>query len=164
MAEEEKNQDDKLSQNFYYATWLIKVIAIIIGVIIFIFSRNAFIFFSAAMLPSIIIIFIDKANHKCLSATIFTFNIIGLLPFFKMMWSSSVIDSAAKNIIADPFSWIIVYSATTIGVIIYYVLPAIISHIYVTRANLKIKQLINERDRIAFDWQIEVQTIESKFF
>lgn len=151
---------DKQVENFQYATALIKIILGFLAIGIFLFSKHAFIFFSAAVLPSIVIIFIDTADHKCLSATTCTFNLIGIIPFLKELYISQSPHLASKNIITTPTSWLVVYATTLIGLAIYMSLPSIIAQIYIAKANMRISTLITYRKKICSEWDIKLEDLK----
>jgi len=157
MNNEGKDLLDNHVENFTYATRLIKFIILFVGLIIFLYSRHAFIFFSAAVLPSIIVIFLDRVEHKCMSATVCTFNLIGVTPYLKQMYVSRSAHDSAKDIISNPTAWLIIYTVTFIGIVIYMSLPQIISQIYVAKANMRISKLISHRNKICADWDIKVE-------
>ena len=153
--------DDQV-ENFRYTTSLIKIVIFIVAVFIFVFSRYAFIFFSAAVFPSIAVIFLDKAGHKCASATICTFNLIGITPYLKRLWNTQTVNDAAKDIIMDPIACVIIFSTTFVGFFIYTSLPPLIAKIYVAKANVKIDSLIAQRNKICSEWDIKLEEREKE--
>lgn len=159
MANLQKDTLDHHIENFQYATSLIKIIFILIGGGIFMFSRYAFIFFAAAMLPSIAVIFADRAPHKCASATICTFNLMGVVPYLKVLWLAPSFNSGAKDVIADPIAWIIIYSTAFLGFVIYLTLPAAIARLYVVKANMRIAKLVDHRNQICSEWDIKLDEV-----
>ena len=165
MAALEKDALDNQIENFKYATSLIKLILAVTAVVIFMFSRHAFIFFSAAILPAITVIFSDKGTHKCASATICTFNLMGVTPYLRELWHAHSIDDAAREIISDPIAWLMIYSTAFVGFLIYITLPAIIAQMYVAKANIRIATLVGHRNRICTEWDIklEEETKEESF-
>ena len=127
-------------KSFKFASSLIKVIAFVISLMVLVISRYAFIFFTAAMLPTIFAIFFDKNSHRCLSATICSFNLIGVMPYLIRMWESSSVDYVAKQILADVGTWMIIYGAAFIGQLLYASMPLLIVKLYSTKINVKISK------------------------
>ncbi|MDX1924416.1 MAG: hypothetical protein SFT91_04270 [Rickettsiaceae bacterium] len=148
------NDTNAEHQNFAYATSFIRVIFVILGIFIFINSRYAFIFFSAAIIPSIATLFADKAPHKCASATICTFNLIGALPYLKELYFAHSINDAAKEVIINPIAWTVIYASAFVGFVIYFTLPEIVAHFYVVKANMKILNLNEKKREICNQWDI----------
>ena len=148
---------DISEKNFTFASSLIKVIAVIIALMVVVLSRYAFIFFSAAMLPTIFAIFFDKNNHKCLSATICSFNLIGVLPYLIRIWGSNNIDYVSKQVLSSASTWMVIYGAAFIGQLIYISLPLLIAKVYTSRIKVQIKKHLKQHQDICDKWDIEVK-------
>ncbi|NDB82821.1 MAG: hypothetical protein EB127_08780 [Alphaproteobacteria bacterium] len=146
--------------NFSLTSSLIKILICFIGIIIFLYSRYAFIFFSAAILPSIGAFFADQVGHKCASATISTFNLLGVTPYLKKIYFAPSMNEAAKDMVINPYTWITIYTITFIGCLIYMIVPEILAQMYLIRYNLKIGNLVDRRDTIAKEWGIIIEAQE----
>jgi hypothetical protein len=148
-------------QNFKFASSLIQVIVFIIGLMILVTSRYAFIFFLTAMLPTIFAFFWDRNKHKCALATICTFNLIGILPHLMRMWdSSNNVNHTAKLIMANIDTWIIVYGAAFVGQLLYISLPILITKIYEARVRAQILTLETRIGSLSEEWGIADATEE----
>ena len=146
-------------REFMFAASFIKVIAALIAVFVLIISKYAFIFFAAAMLPTLVSIFFDQHSHKCASATICTFNLIGLMPYLIKVWSAKdLIDTVAKGIIADLDTWIIVYGAAFVGQILYVSLPLVFVKFYKLLMNGHIAKLEAKKHDSAQKWNVKVSS------
>ena len=141
-------------QNFKFAAALIKIIAIIIALMVMLVSKYAFIFFISAMLPTIIAVFFDKNSHKCASATICTFNLIGVLPYLMRIWSSQSINSMAKLVIADIDTWMFIYGAAFTGQVLYMTMPLLIVKYYAAKAQVRIHRLEKRYQQLSEEWGI----------
>jgi len=142
-------------QSFKFASSLIQVIVLVIGLMVLVISRYAFIFFLTAMLPTIFAFFWDKNSHKCALATICTFNLIGVLPYLMRIWDNSkIINSISKLIIADADTWIVVYGAAFVGQLLYLSLPLLITKIYAARVQTQILALETRAESISTEWGI----------
>lgn len=141
-------------QNFKFAASLIKIIAFLIAIMVLVVSKYAFIFFSAAMLPTIFAIFFDRNAHKCASATICTFNLIGVLPYLIRLWNSTSINSMAKLVISDVDSWMVIYGAAFVGQLLYMSLPLLIVKMYSAKVQVQITSLEKKYNQIAEEWGI----------
>ncbi|MES2214978.1 MAG: hypothetical protein V4485_03035 [Pseudomonadota bacterium] len=142
-------------QGFKFATIFIRIIAGCIGVLILVISRYAFVLYLAAMLPSVVAIFVDRTDHKCSSATICSFNLIGTLPYIIRLWDSSDLATAVQTTITDIRTWFMIYGVTLVGHIVYWLLPLIFSKLYVTKFQIHSSFLQADRDRICADWGIK---------
>jgi hypothetical protein len=148
---------EKYDKNFGFAASLIKIIAIFIAIMVLVISRYAFIFFAAAMLPTVFAIFLDKNHHRCLSATVCSFNLIGVLPFLIRIWESGSVDGASKSILADVSTWMIVYGAAFIGQLLYASMPLLIVKIYNARIQVRINKHKEEHKVLREKWGIPLK-------
>lgn len=105
---------ENTDKSFKFTSSLIKVIAIVIALMVLVISGYTFIFFTAAMLPIVFGIFFDKNFHRCLSATIYSFNLIGRHAVSNTHVESSSVDYVVKQILADVGTWMIIYGAAFI--------------------------------------------------
>ena len=147
---------------FKATTLLIKIFALLLGCIILLFSQYGFIFFSAAMLPTVIVIFVDRKNVKCASATICTFNLIGVLPYLTQIWSSVSMDETSKMLITDIKTWGVVYGSAVIGQFVYWILPLIFSKLYSIKTKVEVAILHSHRDKLCTDWSIRLDNLYLK--
>ena len=148
---------ENTDKSFKFASSLIKVIAIVIALMVLVISRYAFIFFTAAMLPTVFAIFFDKNSHRCLSATICSFNLIGVLPYLIRMWESSSVDYVAKQILADVGTWMIIYGAAFIGQLLYASMPLLIVKLYSAKINIKIAKYEKQYKALYDQWGIDLK-------
>lgn len=148
---------ENTDKSFKFASSLIKVIAFVISLMVLVISRYAFIFFAAAMLPTIFAIFFDKNSHRCFSATICSFNLIGVMPYLIRMWESSSVDYVAKQILADVGTWMIIYGAAFIGQLLYASMPLLVVKLYSTKVNVKIAKYEKRHKTLCDQWGIDLK-------
>jgi hypothetical protein len=148
--------DEKADRNFKFASSLIKIIAVVIALMILVVSRYAFIFFAAAMLPTIFAIFLDRNYHRCLSATICSFNLIGVMPYLIRIWQSSSVDYAAKHILSDVETWAVIYGAAFIGQMLYISMPLLIVKLYSAKIQAKLSKYKKQHKILCDQWGIDI--------
>lgn len=149
--------EENTDKSFKFASSLIKVIAIVITLMVLIISRYAFIFFAAAMLPTVFAIFFDKNSHRCLSATICSFNLIGVMPYLIRVWESSSVDYVAKQILADVGTWMIIYGAAFIGQLLYASMPLLVVKLYSAKINMRIAKYEKRHKALNDQWGIDLK-------
>ena len=154
-------QDNKETY-FKATTILVKILALFLGCIILFFSQYGFIFFSAAMLPTVIVIFVDRKNIKCASATICTFNLIGTLPYLTQIWLSVSMNETAKILISDMRTWGVIYGSAVIGQFVYWIVPLVFSKLYSIKTKVEVAILSAHRDRLCTDWSIKFENLYLK--
>lgn len=149
--------NENTDKSFKFASSLIKVIAIVIALMVLVISRYAFIFFAAAMLPTVFAIFFDKNSHRCLSATICSFNLIGVMPYLIRIWESSSVDYVAKQILADVGTWMIIYGAAFIGQLLYASMPLLVVKLYSAKINMRIAKYEKKHKALNDQWGIDLK-------
>jgi hypothetical protein len=142
-------------KNFIFASSLIKLIAIVIALMVALISRYAFIFFIASMLPTIFAIFFDRNEHRCLSATICSFNLIGVMPYLIRMWVSPSMDYIAKQFLSEIGTWMIIYGATFIGQLLYLSMPLLVVKLYSARMKIRANRYRERHKQICEQWGID---------
>ncbi len=149
---------------FRITTILIKLAAVIIAIAILFFSQFGFVFFSIAMLPAVVVTAIDRENLSCASATVCTFNLIGVMPYLSKLWGSSSIDDAAKSLSTDISTWIVIYGCALVGQVIYWTLPSIIAKLYVLKCKVEVSMLSSTREKLCADWNIKTDSLDNTKF
>ena len=147
--------DQQQLQEFQRTVYFIKILSAIIGVVIFIKSRYAFIFFIAAMIPTIVSMTSDKKTNRSGSATICTFNLIGVIPYLHQLWHSGNIDVTAKLILGNIETWFVIYFMAFIGQILIWFLPDVITTLYLAKSNIQVNHLQQQYDKLCEEWGIE---------
>jgi hypothetical protein len=154
-VEQKLSSSTEVDKNFDFAASLIKIVALVIALMVMIVSRYALIFFVAAMLPTIFAIFFDRDHHKCLSATICSFNLIGALPYLVRIWESSSVDYISKQILADINTWAVIYGAAVIGQLVYSSLPILIVKIQEAKIHIQVSKLEKQYYETCSQWGIK---------
>ena len=149
-------------QQFKRTVFIIKGITIIIAVLVFLVSRYAFLFFVAAMLPTLVAVAVDKKGNKSLSAVICTFNLIAVMPYLSEMWHSANVNAVAKWIIGDIGTWMTICFIALIGQLLILFLPGLVSILYKARSKLQVEALEKQRDGILNEWDIKIFDNEKK--
>jgi hypothetical protein len=153
---------DNNLEYFKATTVLIKLLALFLGAVILFFSQYGFIFYSAAMLPTVIVIFVDRKHLKCASATICTFNLIGTLPYLTQIWLSVSMNETAQMLISDVRTWGVIYGSAVIGQFVYWIVPLVFSKLYIIKTKVEVAILCSQRQRLCTDWSIRLENLYLK--
>lgn len=131
------------------------MICLILGVTAIVISGYAFIFFSIAILPTLVATFIDKRISKAASNTIGAFNIIGLFPYLYDLWNSGInVSAKAQSMIVEPRVWLVIYSSAALGWIMIWGLPNLMGNFLTYRAIKKIDFYREEQMMLYEEWNI----------
>lgn len=147
---------------FRATTILIKLAAAMIGVALLFFSHYGFIFYSIAMLPAVIVTFIDRQYQACASATVCTFNLVGIMPFLTKLWEAPSMDLAVRTLSTDISTWVVVYGCALLGQTLYWIIPPIIARLYVLKAKVEVSILNTSKEKLCAEWNIKYTITESK--
>ncbi|MFK8040179.1 MAG: hypothetical protein AB8B67_02435 [Rickettsiaceae bacterium] len=144
-------------KNFIFAASAMKIIIFIIALVLVVLSRYAFIFFTVAMLPTIIALFFDRNHHKCASATICTFNFIGILPYLMTLISNiNSINQLSKNMMYSLDTWFVIYGSYSAGQILYFALPLAIIKIKSINTEMNFATLRSKYNKLSAKWGIDI--------
>jgi hypothetical protein len=146
---------------FKITTILIKLTTVIIGITLLFFSQFGFLFFSIAMIPAVVVTAIDRDNLSCASATVCTFNLIGIMPYLSKLWSSGSIDDTAKAISSDISTWVVIYGCALVGQVVYWTLPNIIAKLYILKCKVEVSMLSSTREKLCADWNIKTESLDN---
>jgi hypothetical protein len=131
-----------------------------VGVIIWLVSISyyAFAFFLLSMLPSILSIIIDRGSGRFASKTVSACNFIAVIPHLFNIGLAYEKDITAKQLMADPTTWFVIYSFSAIGWMMIWILPNLTLILITARADMKTKKLMSEQKKILDEWGAEVKT------
>ena len=140
---------------FRITTILIKLAIMFIGPAILFFSHFGFIFYSTAMLPSMIAIVIDKQFLATASGTVSTFNLIGVMPYLAKLQYSPSMDLAAKTLSTDISTWVVIYGCALLGQTLYWIIPSIIAKLYMLKSRVEVSILTTSKEKLCAEWNIK---------
>lgn len=115
-------------------------------------SYYAFAFFALGMLPATVAIIIDRSTGRFASKTVTACNFVGILPFLFDIGMTYERSLAAKQLMIDPFTWLVVYGFAMIGWMLIWVVPQITLLIFTIRADVKMKKLKAEQEEMLDEW------------
>jgi hypothetical protein len=122
----------------------------------YLISPYALILVIFGLLPGFIAIVIDQDRDRYISHIVTSLNIAGLVPYlYKILRYGS--SSVAIELIIDPKTWLVIYSAAAVGWIIYWLIPqvAILFFTFITKS--KINRLNAELDDLAREWGEDIK-------
>ncbi|MBN8827118.1 MAG: hypothetical protein J0H68_00220 [Sphingobacteriia bacterium] len=132
---------------------VLRIVLAIFSIATFLISGYAFAFIMLALLPTMVIYSIDKRTNKTASNTVGAFNIIGLMPYIIELLNSGLDASdKAQAMMSNMQIWIVIYGATSIGLVIIWVLPQISGNYFVYREQKKIEKYIEEQKKLFEEW------------
>ena len=149
-------------QKFQRILLVTKLITFLLGSVVFVVSRYAFIFFLIAMIPTMLAVLFDNHENKSMSATICTFNLMGVLPYLSRMLDSGNINISAKWILADLETWITIYFLSFIGLLFIWLLPGLVAKLYAAKSKLEVENLEKELAALNAEWDLKLEEDKKK--
>ena len=129
-----------------------KIVGLFVVVWLVSISYYAFGFFVLGMLPSLIAFSMDRGAGRFASQTISACNFTGIVPFLFDIALNYERSLAAREIMADPFTWVVVYGFAIIGLMMIFVLPNITSIIFALKAEYRLQKLLTQQEAIVEEW------------
>lgn len=144
----------------------INIIGKIIGIIVVAWlvsvSYYAFTFFVLGMLPAITAMMIDRGVGRFASKTVTACNFVGILPYLFEIAASYEASISAKDLMANPETWLFIYGFAAIGWILIWMLPQLTVIFFTVRADIKTDKLQREQASLLAEWGEEVKTGKRK--
>ena len=139
-----------------FLVYSIRIIIFLIWLYMPTISKDACFFVTIAVIPSIVAIFFDKDVNKYLSSTICSFNLVGMMPYIKqIIIASSLPVLSSLAITNDVIAWIVVYGITLVGLMIYLLLPFVMSRMYLIYIKLDVKDWEKQKQKINSEWFVQ---------
>lgn len=108
------------------------------------------------LLPTLIAAIVDDRPVRTAWLTVGAMNFAGLVPAIFDLWHVGHITKNAIEILMQPRTIILSYSAAAIGWFIYYQVPKIVTGFLVRRAKTRLKDIEKRRHELNRKWGPEV--------
>lgn len=139
-----------------------KIILIIASLLMMGFLRTGFLFIIIAMMPSIVMYYVDVSRKRYMFKTIFACNLSGLMPFIGKMvtWGPSSI--VMQDIMGTGTNWVIIYGSALMGLLMIRTAPTIAHTLISGFHQTQIAMLGRYQKRIEMEWGEEVTQFSKK--
>lgn len=108
------------------------------------------------MIPTIVAAVIDRTGKGTKALTVGSMNLAGCTPFLIDLWTQGHTAAQAVNIISDPRTMIVIFSAAGIGYLISWAMSGIVGTIMVQRGGGRLKEIKKRQARLIERWGREV--------
>ncbi len=115
-------------------------------------SMPVFMVAAAGMVPTFTAYFIDREPEKYAPMTVGAFNGVGVLPFVLDLWTGLTTVNAALEILIDPFTWLVMYGAASVGWIVYLGMPTFAAVWIDAQTEAQVVRLRKEQAKLLEDW------------
>jgi len=104
------------------------------------------------MLPTVGAMVSDRRKEKYATLCVGAMNFTGVLPFMITLWTENHSYERAFQMIADPFTWLVMYGAAAIGWAIYFVAPGIVGMFIGMRTEQRVQKLRRRQRDLVEEW------------
>ena len=121
-------------------------------VTIMLVSLPMFIIIVAGLVPTGVAYFVDREPEKYAPIAVGAFNLVGILPFILDLWSGPATISTAIDLLVNPFTWLIMYGAASLGWVFFLGLPGVATIWLEASAEAQVNRLRKEQAKLIEDW------------
>ena len=117
---------------------------VILGLVVaglLVFTLPTVLILCIGMLPTIIAYVTDRRKEKYRTLCIGSVNFVGVIPALAKLWMQDHSFEMAFTILGDPFNWMMLLGAASIGWVIFFVAPTFVAMFLATRIELGIERL-----------------------
>ncbi len=105
---------------------------------------------------------IDPFRSKYCARSVGMLNLAGVVPFLMKLWSENNTVSGVMDLLADPFSSLVMFGAAAMGWLIYLGVPTLVSVYKVIRAEQTIGVLKERQKELMEEWGEKVSGIKTQ--
>ncbi len=104
------------------------------------------------MLPTLAAMITDRRKEKYATLCVGCMNFTGVMPFMIRLWTEDHSYDHAFTVIADPFTWLVMYGAAALGWAIYFVAPGVVGMFIGMRTEQRIQRLRRRQRDLVEEW------------
>ncbi len=109
------------------------------------------------MLPGLIAMIIDQEPRRYISRIVLTFNATGIMPYVAKILSSKGSSNMAIEIIVEPKTWLMIYTAASVGWVIYWAFPQIAIMLNNLKTQIRLQKLNYDLEKLVVEWGDEIK-------
>jgi hypothetical protein len=110
------------------------------------------------MVPTAVAYFVDNSRDRTLGPTVCFLNFAGVLPALLRLWEENHIIDSAIYILSKPTVILIMLLPAALGWLLYAYTPIFIGGILRRKAELRIKSLEKEQEKLIANWGLLVKS------
>jgi hypothetical protein len=162
MTEESKEQPTSSESRERRAQGHVRFVGTCVLLAMFVFTLPSMILFCFGMIPTMVAYLIDPFRSKYCARSVGMLNLAGVVPFLMKLWSENNTVSGVMDLLADPFSWLVMFGAAAMGWLIYLGVPTLVSVYKVIRAEQTIGVLKERQKELMEEWGEKVSGIKTQ--
>lgn len=150
----ESKKEEKPKRTGMKMKW--KILLILFTLLSMAFLRTGFVFILIAMLPSIVVYYIDQSEHRYTFRSIFYCNCSGLLPYLAKLIKWGPTSGNLQEIMDSGSTWVIIYGAAFIGYLLTAAAPLVAQIMIGSLNQTQVRGLQRAQKKIEKEWGTEV--------
>ena len=155
MGKKNKKQGKQPKQEKSEATWKGRLFTVM-GLIMAAIFMPTTVLLCIGMLPTFVVLFIDRSRKKSQVLTIGAMNLAGCSMFMFELWSMGNSFEDSFNILVNPIAVVVMYSAAAAGYLIDWAMIGIVSGVLYQRSVARQKAIKKEQEDLIERWGEEV--------
>ena len=120
------------------------------------FSLPSLIVLMVGLLPTGVAFIIDRSDQRTGTFCVGGMNLCGVFPYVLELWTENHTTTAAKEIVSDVLSLLVMYAAAGFGWMIFLAIPPVIATFLSIIAQTRVKALRATQQEIVNTWGPEV--------
>lgn len=158
MAKSKKNNKKKKNskakkKSLSFSAWTLILISIITAMVFF----SSTVLLIVGLLPTMMAAVYVSDGQKNKVLTIGALNFAGCFPFLMMIWTATDRMGKALELLSDPVTTVVMYSAAAAGYILNFGVTKVVKNVMILGANKKIQSLEKEKETLEERWGREVR-------
>lgn len=111
---------------------------------------------AGGMVPAFTALCLESSPAKNRTIAVGCLNSVGVIYLSILLFKKAFTVATALFLLSQPLNWIILWGGAAVGIGLFTLIPAIITQILVTFAELKIKKLQSQQQKLKQDWGSDV--------
>jgi len=131
-------------------------ILLIVGIILSVVFAAQSIILMIGMIPTIVLMIVDRSRGKIKTMTVGMSNFAGCVPFMAEVYKKGNEIGYALNYAMEPRTIVVMFTAAAVGYLIHWATRGVAAGIMAQRARARLKDIEKEKQKLIERWGIEV--------
>jgi hypothetical protein len=128
-----------------------------VSLVMIVIAPPTFLLILFGLAPTWVAFVTDRSHGRARAFAIGTFNLAGTVPFFVQIWRSEHQMDVALKLLSEPMSWLIMYGAASIALVLVWIGPSISSLVMEYRDSSRAKRLGRRQTELLNNWGAETK-------
>ncbi|WP_366656993.1 hypothetical protein [Fodinicurvata sp. EGI_FJ10296] len=112
--------------------------------------------FAVGMAPTIVALIVDRDPNKFAPITVGSLNFCGVMSTAIPLWGGTHSLDGVASVLADPFTWLVMYAAAALGWLLYFSVPPAVSTFMAMRYQAEIDEMTARQAELKEEWGDDV--------